>query len=42
MRELATRFAGEIPRLTVTRESLEDVYVAMIEAAHTVTPQDRS
>ena len=29
--ELATRFGGgEIPELTVTRPSLEDVYLAMI------------
>jgi len=28
--ELASRFAGEIPELTVTRPSLEDVYLALI------------
>src|SRR5262249_42138456 len=28
--ELTSRFGGEIPELTVTRPSLEDVYLAMI------------
>ena len=28
--ELAGRFGGEIPELTVTRPSLEDIYLAMI------------
>jgi ABC-2 type transport system ATP-binding protein len=28
--EVASRFGGEIPELTVTRPSLEDVYLAMI------------
>jgi ABC-2 type transport system ATP-binding protein len=42
VRELSTRFDGEIPRLTITRESLEDVYVAMIEAVHSVPTEDRS
>jgi hypothetical protein len=28
--ELASRFGGEIPELTVTRPSLEDIYLAMI------------
>lgn len=39
VRELASRFPGEIPRLTVTRESLEDVYVAMIGAVHQAEPE---
>jgi ABC-2 type transport system ATP-binding protein len=30
--ELAARFGGEIPGLTVTRPSLEDVYLTMIGA----------
>jgi len=30
--EIATRFAGDIPELTVTRPSLEDIYLQMIEA----------
>ena len=33
--ELAARFAGEIPGLTVTRPSLEDIYLDLItEADH--------
>jgi ABC-2 type transport system ATP-binding protein len=28
--ELASRFGGEIPELTVTRPSLEDIYLSMI------------
>jgi hypothetical protein len=28
--QLAARFGGEVPELTVTRPSLEDVYLAMI------------
>ena len=28
--ELAARFGGEVPELTVTRPSLEDIYLAMI------------
>jgi len=28
--ELAGRFSGEIPELSVTRPSLEDIYLAMI------------
>lgn len=32
IRELAARFDGEIPGLTVTRPSLEDIYLAMIAA----------
>jgi ABC-2 type transport system ATP-binding protein len=31
--ELATRFTGEVPGLTVTRPTLEDVYLEMIEGA---------
>ena len=29
--ELAKKFNGEIPELTVTRPSLEDIYLTMIE-----------
>jgi len=29
--ELARRFNGDIPELTVTRPSLEDIYLTMIE-----------
>ena len=36
--ELATRFGGEVPELTVTRPSLEDIYLAMI--GHTHATQD--
>ncbi len=32
--ELAGRFGGEIPELTVTRPSLEDIYLAMIGHTH--------
>ena len=32
VRELASRYAGEVPALTVTRPSLEDVYLTMIGA----------
>jgi ABC-2 type transport system ATP-binding protein len=28
--ELAGRFSGEVPELTVTRPSLEDIYLSMI------------
>jgi ABC-2 type transport system ATP-binding protein len=31
--DLAARFGGEIPGLTVTRPTLEDVYLEMIGAA---------
>ncbi len=31
--ELAARFGGEVPGLTVTRPTLEDVYLEMIGAA---------
>jgi ABC-2 type transport system ATP-binding protein len=31
--ELAARFGGEVPGLTVTRPTLEDVYLRMIGAA---------
>jgi ABC-2 type transport system ATP-binding protein len=30
--DLAARFGGEVPGLTVTRPSLEDVYLSMIGA----------
>ena len=30
--EIAARFAGDIPELTITRPSLEDIYLQMIEA----------
>ena len=36
--QLATRFGGEVPELTVTRPSLEDIYLAMI--GHTHDTQD--
>ena len=32
--ELSAWFGGEVPGLTVTRPSLEDIYLAMISAAH--------
>ena len=32
--QLAARFGGEVPELTVTRPSLEDIYLAMIGHAH--------
>jgi ABC-2 type transport system ATP-binding protein len=38
--ELAARYAGEVPGLEVIRPSLEDVYLAMIEAA--AAPQEAS
>jgi hypothetical protein len=31
--ELAGQFGGEVPELTVTRPSLEDIYLAMIGRA---------
>ena len=37
--ELASRFGGEIPELTVTRPSLEDVYLAMIGHAQDGTAE---
>jgi ABC-2 type transport system ATP-binding protein len=30
VREVAERFGGEIPELTVTRETLEDTYLRLI------------
>jgi ABC-2 type transport system ATP-binding protein len=33
--ELAARFGGEVPELTVTRPSLESVYLRMIETVET-------
>ena len=36
--QLAARFGGEVPELTVTRPSLEDIYLAMI--GHTHDTQD--
>jgi ABC-2 type transport system ATP-binding protein len=32
--KLATQFNGEVPELTVTRPSLEDVYLKMIGGQH--------
>jgi ABC-2 type transport system ATP-binding protein len=37
LRELADRFPGEIPHLSIVRPTLEDVYLAMI----TETPGER-
>ncbi|HEY5990440.1 MAG TPA: ABC transporter ATP-binding protein, partial [Streptosporangiaceae bacterium] len=37
--ELARSFGGEVPGLTVTRPSLEDVYLAMIGQAPAIAPQ---
>jgi ABC-2 type transport system ATP-binding protein len=39
VRDLATRFDGEIPELTVSRPTLEEIYLAMIGA--TTTRDDR-
>jgi ABC-2 type transport system ATP-binding protein len=39
VRELAARLGGEIPGLTVTRPSLEDVYLAMIGVKGSATTQ---
>jgi ABC-2 type transport system ATP-binding protein len=37
--ELASRFGGEVPGLTVTRPSLEDIYLDLItEAGHDREP----
>jgi hypothetical protein len=40
--ELAARFGGEVPELTVTRPSLEDIYLAMIGHASGGTAEVRS
>jgi ABC-2 type transport system ATP-binding protein len=39
--ELAARFGGEVPELTVTRPSLEDIYLAMIGHAAGGAQEDR-
>ncbi|HEY1918329.1 MAG TPA: ABC transporter ATP-binding protein [Streptosporangiaceae bacterium] len=40
--DLAARFGGEIPRLTVTRPSLEDTYLQLIGSLHDQAPHDQA
>jgi len=37
---LATQHGGEVPKLTVTRPSLEDTYLALIAPHLEATPED--
>jgi len=40
--QLAARFGGEVPELTVTRPSLEDIYLAMIGHSPASAQEGRS